>query len=287
MVIFHIAWDGWYLGLWSTDPTAEPGWVALQRGIVTSFLLLVGVSLALAHGGGIRWRPFWRRFAVIAAAAGLTSLGTFVVFPDYFVYFGILHAIAVFSLIGLALVRAPLWVVIGAGLAVLIPPSLVTHPAMSAKPLSWVGFWPVPPPTTDIVPVFPWLGVVLCGIALTRIVRGSALWDLITRWRGEGRIGRPLRWLGRWSLIIYLLHQPLLFGAMSLVAPPPAPDPIAFVSSCETSCRELGSPQFCARYCLCALEQVEQQSLWAEVATVPQTPAIAAMTQMCSLMAAD
>src|SRR5690606_32571303 len=121
------AWDAYYYGFSTIDVTTDPGWVAFQRSIVTAFLLLVGVSLTLGHGDGIRWRPFWRRFAVLAGAAALTSLGTWIMFPAYFVYFGILHAIAAFSLVGLAFVRAPAWAVILAALALLVPPALLSE----------------------------------------------------------------------------------------------------------------------------------------------------------------
>ena len=298
MVAYHIGWNAYYLGLIATDITQDPVWVTFQRSIVTAFLLLVGIGLTLAHGDGIRWRPFWRRFAVIAGAALLTSIGTYVVFPDYWAYFGILHAIAAFSLIGLAFVRAPVWLTALAIAALMLPPLFVSDPVMSSKALSWIGFWPTPPMTTDIVPVFPWLGVVLIGIAGTRLMLRAGVRAGISRWRLDGPAGRVLRWLGRWSLVIYLVHQPVIFGAMNLLAPPQlAPDPVAFVQSCEQSCRDAprqagdedaaARAAYCARYCLCAVEQVEQQSLWAEVATAPPTPAVDAMMRLCSAMAAD
>ena len=55
----------------------------------------------LGHGGGIRWPAFWRRWAFLVVAALLTTAGTYWMFPDYFVFFGVLHAIALFSLMAL------------------------------------------------------------------------------------------------------------------------------------------------------------------------------------------
>ena len=218
MVGYHIAWDLYFLGLIRTNVIEEPGWFAFQRGIVTAFLLLVGAGLVLTHGERIRWRRFWRRLVLIAGGAALTSIGTAIVFPDYFVFFGILHAIALFSLMGLGFVRAPLPAVLLVALAVLIAPGFVMHPAMMAKPLSWIGFWPSPPMTTDIVPVFPWFGVVLLGIAGLRLLRASALWPKLVALRLAGPAGRALRFAGRWSLIIYLVHQPVLYTGLSLLA---------------------------------------------------------------------
>lgn len=218
MVIYHLSWDLFILGFININVIEEPGWMAFQRAIVSTFLLLVGVSLVLAHADGIRWRAFWRRFAVLLGAALLVTAGTYLVYPDYFVYFGILHAIALFSLMGLAFVRAPLWLGAIAALLVLLPPAFVTNPVMIEKPLSWIGFWPTPPWTNDIVPVFPWFGVVLIGIIGTRLLRDTNVWMRLASYNGTGVSWRALTWMGRWSLVIYLIHQPVMFGGLSWLA---------------------------------------------------------------------
>jgi uncharacterized membrane protein len=176
MVVYHVAWDLYFLGFIALDITSDPGWVFFQRAIVVSFLLLVGVSLTLAHGEGIRWSAFGRRVAVIVAAALLVTVGTYIALPDYFVFFGVLHAIALFSVLGIAFVRLPWWVTGLASLLVLLPPAFITDPVMSQRPLSWIGFWPTPPMTTDIVPIFPWFGIVLIGIAATKLIMRSPAW---------------------------------------------------------------------------------------------------------------
>jgi uncharacterized membrane protein len=219
MVVFHFAWDLYYLGFSDVDVTSVLGWVVFQKAILSSFLLLVGISLALAHSDGIRWRGFWRRFLFILAAALLTTAGTYAVLPQYFVYFGILHAIAAFSLVGLIFVRAPWWAAgLGAAVFLFAPLVIPTNPIMYTRELSWIGFWPLPPPTTDIVPFFPWFGVVLVGIAATKLVRRTAVWDAIAGLKLDGLPGRVLRWMGRWALLIYLVHQPVIYGALELVA---------------------------------------------------------------------
>ena len=218
MIAYHVGWDLFFLGLIATDVTSDPAWVAFQRGIVTSFLLLVGAGLVLAHGKGVRWSAFGRRLAVIAGAALLVTLGTFFVFPDYFVFFGILHAIALFSLLALPFAGAPLPVVAAAARLFLLPPAFLPHTAFTEKWLGWIGFWPVPPMTTDIVPIFPWFGVVLLGIAAMRLILSSPWRGALEAARLDGPVGRTLRLAGRWSLVIYLVHQPLIYGGLSLLA---------------------------------------------------------------------
>jgi uncharacterized membrane protein len=293
MVVFHFFWDLYYLGFTDIDVTTEPGWVVFQKSILTSFLLLVGAGLVLAHGDGIRWRGFWRRFALILGGALLTTAGTFAVLPQYFVYFGILHAIAAFSLVGLGFVRAPWWAAALGAVAFLLAPLVVpSDPVMMLRQLSWIGFWPLPPPTTDIVPFFPWFGTVLAGMAGTKVLMRSGAWPALTSMKLSGPAGRALRWMGRWSLVIYLVHQPLIYGALNLIPRPAAPDALGFVQSCEATCALNGEPGFCARYCLCALEEVEAENLWdaiarPETATAAQSLAIDAMTRLCEAMAVE
>jgi uncharacterized membrane protein len=218
MVVYHTCWDLYYLALIDANVIEDALWITFQRSIVVLFLLLVGAGLVLAHGDGIRWPAFWKRFRIIAGAAVLTTIGTAIVFPDYFVFFGILHAIALFSLMGLWFLDKPPAMTVLVAALIIFPPMVWQHPVMTLKTLGWIGFWPSPPETTDIVPVFPWFGVVLLGIAATRLLRPSPAWPWITGLRLDGIPGRSLRFLGRWSLLIYLLHQPVIFGITSWIA---------------------------------------------------------------------
>jgi uncharacterized membrane protein len=291
MVVYHLAWDLYYLGFTTTDVMTEPGWIALQRSILSCFLLLVGAALVLGHGSGIRWRAFWRRFAVLVAAAALVSIGTYVIFPDYFVYFGVLHAIAAFSLCALPLLRR-LWLLLAVAAPFLLAPALISIPEFSDRRLAWIGLWAETPQTTDIVPFFPWFGVVLLGAAGMRMLLASPWQGVLASWRP--RRGRS--WLaaaGRWSLLIYLLHQPLLFGGLSLLAqvmPPPASTGEAFVASCESECASNGSAApYCQRYCSCALDVVEREDLWSLLNSAATTQegqeALASVRRLCSAMA--
>jgi uncharacterized membrane protein len=79
--------------------------------------------------------------------------------------------------------------------------------------LNWIGMMTHKPATEDYVPLFPWLGVVLIGVAI-----GSAL-PRMQRWLASADRYAPrwLAWLGRHSLVIYLVHQPLLVGALRVL----------------------------------------------------------------------
>src|SRR5688572_15752760 len=114
MVVYHFAWDLGFFGFISADVGGDLGWRIFARSIAGSFLALVGVSLVLATRNGLNRGRFLRRLGVIAAAAAAITLVTRIVFPETYIFFGILHAIAVSSVLGLAFVRAPILLVAAA-----------------------------------------------------------------------------------------------------------------------------------------------------------------------------
>ncbi len=298
MVVFHIGWDLYYFGLSNTDVTTELGWVLFQKAILSSFLLLVGAGLVLAHGRGVRWERFWRRFGILVCAALLVTAGTYWMFPEFFVFFGVLHAIALFSLLGLAFLRVPTWLLLVLGVAVIGADLFYSDPMFSSRELGWIGFWPTSPPTSDVVPIFPWFGVVLLGMAGMRLILGSPLATGLRELQSPQPAARGLAVLGRWSLLVYLVHQPILialiFGLTQLQSPVLSP-PVesraeAFRQSCVPSCTATGSDaERCARYCDCALEQVGQNNLWEAVSASPRNPeqqkALDSLSTLCTAMA--
>jgi uncharacterized membrane protein len=183
--------------------------------VASSFLFLVGVSLVLAHGNGIRWRSFLRRLAMIAGAAALITAATAYAVPHAFIFFGMLHSIMVASVLGLAFLRAPVWLTLAAALAAWFLPDLASSPAFDSRWLAWTGLAATPPASFDFVPVTPWFAATLAGIAAARLADAAGLWTRL-RARNPGPLLRTLSWPGRHSLAVYLLHQPVLLGLLWL-----------------------------------------------------------------------
>src|SRR5262245_59589025 len=109
MIVYHFSWDLLDSKLITADVVDDTGWRAFAHIIAGTFLALVGFNLAIAHRSGIRRGPYFRRLAILAAAAAAVSLGTYWFMPDAFVFFGILHMITVASVLALPFVRAPAW----------------------------------------------------------------------------------------------------------------------------------------------------------------------------------
>ena len=245
MVAFHLDWDLADLGFIATSPAGSPAWTAFGHAVAATFLLLSGMGLVLGRARGLGHAL--RRIGRIAACAVVVTAATWWLFPAQAITFGILHCIAATNLIALAILDAPIGLILAAAGASLAAPLVMTTGATEGPPWWWLGISRSLPNTLDYRPVLPWLGVVLLGLVLARISP-----DRLRRRAGSPRLG-GLAFAGRHSLVIYLLHQPLLYGLLSGLAILAPPDRTAgFLASCQTQCVTAGAgPEGCRVACAC------------------------------------
>jgi uncharacterized membrane protein len=208
MAAYHFAWDLEFFGLADLGVTEHMLWTGFARTIAASFLALVGIGLVLGHGNGVRPRPFLRRLALIAAAAFAISGFSAIADPDGIIWFGILHCIAVSSVLALPFLRLPTILVVAAGMAAIAAPHFLTSPLFNGPAWLWLGLAQDVIPSNDYNPLLPWFGHVLFGIAFARIIPPMR-WP---SWRPHTAVARGLCYAGRHSLIAYLMHQPILMG---------------------------------------------------------------------------
>ena len=212
MACFHFVFDLNHFGLLVPKQNfyLDPLWTVQRSCIVSLFLFCAGLSLAAALHASQTWPRFWKRWAQVAGCALLVSIGSAFMFPRSWISFGVLHGIAVMLVIArlAAPLRVGLWPL---GAAVLLLPWLWRHPVFDGRWTNWVGLVTFKPMTEDFVPLLPWLGVVLWGLA-------AGQWLLVQRPQVLGgvlpSVLQPLAALGRWSLSFYMLHQPVLIGAV-------------------------------------------------------------------------
>lgn len=213
MIAFHFARDLEIFGYLPSGTTLGGGWAVFARLVAGSFIFLAGVSLILGHSAGLRWRPFLHRLAVVGGAAAAISVATFAAVPEAFIYYGILHSIAVSSLIGaflLSLPAAPL--VVLSAVAVALPMAFQSA-FFDPRWLAWTGLSETSPRSLDFEPFFPWVAPFLIGMAAGKVGLSLGLWPRLND-RPILPRARLLNWAGRKSLIIYLVHQPILLGAL-------------------------------------------------------------------------
>ena len=211
MFVYHLAFDLRLYGVTATDFEHDGFWLAFRAVIVTMFMGLVGVSLGLASRSGATTLHFWRRVAVIAACALVVSAVSWLTFPQSFIYFGILHCIAIASVLAAPFVRWPM-IALAIGVVLIIAGLTLSHPVFDTPFLSVIGFVTQKPLTADYVPLAPWAGVVFIGIALGELLGRTSFRAVAPLGAAPG----PLRWLGRHSLVVYMVHQPILLGLLWL-----------------------------------------------------------------------
>lgn len=293
MASYHFTWDLELFGYLEPGTATQGWWKIYARSIATSFLFLAGISLFLAHGQQIRWHSFLKRMAMVAGAAALISVSTWFAFPEGFIFFGILHNIAVASIIGLVFLRLPAPVTLAMALAVLVIPLFFSSPAFNTPLLAISGLAQAAPRSNDFVPLMPWLAPFLVGVAISGIAVRRGWFQRLT-FSIAGTAGKLLSLAGKHSLAFYLVHQPVLIGIVylaSLVAPPPPADLAGpYMRSCQQSCVAQGNDAgMCERFCGCTLERLGAEKLLEPMSRgsldETQSASVRELADQCTLIA--
>ena len=196
MIIFHFCYDLKAYSLPSIPNESKLFWYWLPRLIVFIFLFCVGFSIRVAHPNEVKWKPFWRRFLLIAGSAAMISMTTYFLFPDRWVYFGTLHCIALCSLCSIPFRHRP-------KLSLLLSILIITPVILVEFSYPWIN---IGHQSMDYEPFLPWFYVCLLGI----FVESTGFLSKFEIPTAAG--GRILTILGKKALIIYLIHQPILYG---------------------------------------------------------------------------
>jgi len=221
MTGFHFCFDLNHFGYIRQNFYDDPVWTWQRSLIVSLFLFCAGMGQALALAQGQGWVRFWRRWVLVAGCALLVTLGSWVMYPNSLIYFGVLHGMALMLIVARLTAHWGRWLwLLGvlaiaskfiAAYAIGIWASSQFADIINAPAVNWLGWISKKPVTQDYVPLFPWLGVMWWGLAAG------------TEWRRSGitvMVMPSARWLatlGRWSLSYYMLHQPVMIGLLWLM----------------------------------------------------------------------
>lgn len=218
MIVFHVFFFlRWYVSL---DWDLFQGlWLLFARIIQWSFLLLVGFGIFLKSQTVEKFPDFYRmqvkRAATIMLFGLLITLVTWIVIPDWYIRFGILHLIAVSIFFLSPLARVPVLSLFLA--AVLWLFSLATEEFTTfSSLLFFLGFSNHSIRTLDYFPVIPWMGIPAFGIFLASLyVRVRSRFAIFFESKRLPFV--LLQWLGRHALPIYVLHGPIIIGFLRLL----------------------------------------------------------------------
>ncbi|MDQ6619935.1 MAG: DUF1624 domain-containing protein, partial [Pseudomonadota bacterium] len=138
MFAYHLSFDLRYFGVINADFEHDAFWLGFRALIVTAFMTLVGISLALAARKGVTATHFLKRVTFIALGALAATVASLVMFPASFIYFGILHCIAVTSVLAWPLRERP-GIALLVGAIVLVAGVSISSPLFDTRYASWIG----------------------------------------------------------------------------------------------------------------------------------------------------
>ncbi|MFZ8933020.1 MAG: heparan-alpha-glucosaminide N-acetyltransferase [Bacteriovoracaceae bacterium] len=195
MIIFHFSYDLTLFGFASFDVNKDLFWWIFPRVIVFLFMFSVGISMKHSHGETIRWNSFLKRLLKLVVLAALISLFTYIYFPQSWIYFGTLHSIALCSIIILPFLKYPKF-------SLFVGSCLIIASLVFKVDIPW---FLLPHASMDYIAPFPWVGVCLLGIFAHSV-------NLHHLPISNTVFLRPLKYMGKHSLPIYMAHQPILFS---------------------------------------------------------------------------
>jgi len=219
MVLYHVLFDISFFTIYAIDVTSG-FWKLFAMITASLFLLLVGVSFTIsAARAEVRmdrrnfFTKYLKRGISILLIAALITIVTWWYLGEGYIIFGILH------LIGISIIIAPLFfhrklLSLYGGILVIIVGVLLSA-VRGPFILLPLGIYPASFYSVDYTPVFPWFGIVLIGIYIGELLypdgkRGYALPGLLHFHYLSDLPGKAIAFLGRHSLAIYILHQPVI-----------------------------------------------------------------------------
>ncbi len=217
MVVYHLAYDLDTFGGYPIESTSGL-WAWFADATASAFLFLVGVSLAISYaratgsGGNLFGKYLLRGLRILGYAMALTAVS--LILGMGVIAFGILHVIALSIILVYPLLRFR-WLNLALGLAVVAAGAWMMAADVSSQSpwLLPLGVVPENLAMPDYRPLLPWFGVVLLGLFAGNLLYGAGKRPPVAS--GAPAPARPLIPLGRNSLLIYLVHQPVLVALLA------------------------------------------------------------------------
>jgi len=215
MVIFHFSFDLNNFHYVAFDLKHGDFWKYFRYVIVTLFVLSAGISLQLAYGNGINFQKLKKRVLTLAVASAFVTIGSYTQFPNTWIYFGILHFFLFASIVGLLFLNRP-------KISLFVGLFILAGFNFSFLHMHWLYNllkYPLHLPlhyTEDLANIVPWFGVFLLGMVAAQYSLEQKLFNN-RFFNAHNRVNRFFSFLGKHSLLIYLIHQPILFGIFMLL----------------------------------------------------------------------
>ena len=185
------------------DVSKGDSWWYLARATASLFVCISGVSYYLANRNTTNFMKVLKRTKKLFFWAFIITIITFFFQPDAYIQFGVLHLLALASVVAFPLVKKPI-------LGLLFGFSLFFLPLSSEPLLGWLGLRETGFFAVDYFPLNPWLGLFFISMSAAKYIYPDGKSLINISWPEKWL------WLGRNTLLIYVFHQPFLIGLMLL-----------------------------------------------------------------------
>ena len=222
MVLYHLLYNLHYFAQYNVN-VYSGFWMYFARTTATIFIFLVGVSLSVSFSRTKKihkdrnklFIKYLRRGLKIFSWGLIITLVTRIFLGKAFVIFGILHLIGISIILAYPFLKLRYWNLL-IGLICIFLGAYLRGFAFDFYWLSWLGFKPAQFYSVDYFPLLPWFGVVLIGIFFGNLFYSdySRRFQLVDLSFFSGI--KVFCFLGKHSLLIYLLHQPLIIAVLYL-----------------------------------------------------------------------
>ena len=222
MIAYHACYVAVMFGLSDIELYSGFWWV-FPRVIAAGFVSVSGWNLAAKRARGAGFMAFARRAGMLALVALTISAVTWPVLGKGFVFFGVIHLLALSSLLAYPLLGRPALAAVAA-LAFLTAGIALGRYRFDFTWLAWLGLRPQALYPADYQPLAPWFAFAAFGAAAGDMLRGRR-WSVPAGRKTRQASELPLRLreappvllrflaaTGRRSLVVYLAHLPLLYG---------------------------------------------------------------------------
>ena len=220
MVFYHFMWDVTFLQIYPLNIYGV-AWQSFARFIATLFLFVAGVSLTLSYnreahqtGSDPLFRKYLLRGGKIFGLGLIITVATYLFVGSSYVVFGILHLIGFSIVAAYPFLKLDKWLTLAAGILIILAGIYIDSLRSDSFWLIWLGVKQPGRSMVDYYPVFPYFGIVLIGVFAGRMLYPTGVRRFAWPDLSQVRPVRGLRFLGRHSLLIYLIHQPILIGLL-------------------------------------------------------------------------
>jgi len=215
MIVYHLFYDLNYFDVYNLDIDSGFWWY-FARSIAAVFIILVGISLTLSYSRARKNKTekelrvkYLKRGLKIFSWGLIITLVTWIFLRDGLILFGILHFIGVSIILAYPLIKHLYRNLLLAIFCISFGIYLGNF-TFDFNWLMWLGLTPRHFYTVDYLPIFPWFGVILIGLFLGNLLYRNYKRRFGIRDLSDLSFTRLFCFLGRRSLFIYLVHQPVL-----------------------------------------------------------------------------